>query len=61
MFPDLEDPNHLHKEFSRMFKKENFFAVFFYMEGYLDIDSSSALGRYYLQSSFFFDVGKDQY
>ena len=42
---------YLHKEFLRRFNKENFLAVFSYMDGYIDIDASSELGKYYLKSS----------
>ena len=31
-------------------KKEKFFKMVLYMDGYLDVDASSDLGRYYLQS-----------
>ena len=33
-----------------MWKKESFFEVFWYMEGYVDVDKSSDLGRWYMQS-----------
>ena len=48
LFFNLENFNYLHKEFSRMFKKKNFFAIFFYMKKYFDIDSSFTLDKYYL-------------
>lgn len=48
LFFNFENFNYLHKEFSRMFKKENFFAMFFYMKKYLNIDSSFAFNKYYL-------------
>ena len=48
LFPNLEDLNYLHKEFSRIFKKKNFFAMFFYIKRYLNINVSSTLNKYYL-------------
>ena len=38
------------------FTNENFFEVFYYMEGYIEIDKSSKLGECYVQSTAFFYV-----
>ena len=48
LFFNLENLNYLYKEFSRIFKKKFFFAMFFYIKRYLNINSSFILNRYYL-------------
>lgn len=41
----------LHNLFYRRFSAANFLFVFFFMQGYLDIERSKPLGKYYLQST----------
>jgi len=45
-----KDVQTLYTYFISKFTKENFLDVFYWMDGYLDVDGSSALGKYYMQS-----------
>ena len=39
------DPKNLHKFFCQQYNPTNFFTVFYFMEGYLDVTKGTELGR----------------
>ncbi|KAI5307004.1 hypothetical protein KEM56_005677 [Ascosphaera pollenicola] len=45
----MSDPVQLHNYFVNNFTAESFLSVFSFVDGYLDVDNSSELGKYYMR------------
>lgn len=49
MLNDFETDTLLEKFFAEQFNASNFLYVYKFMDGYVDVDKSSDLGRYYMK------------